>query len=148
MKTPNFEEIIAKVPYVSHKEHSQIVELTRRYLPKTLPRGWQQFHAPYDSLFYGMGIFTHNTGLRVLFNADHMIQPGKIWLHASISLMKRIPTYYEMQTVKKIFIGPDLQAIQLFPAESKHINIHEYCLHLWACVEGDGLPDFGSEGTI
>jgi hypothetical protein len=145
---PNFHELINKIPYVSREDSRQVIALTQKYSPAALPRGWQQFHAPYDSLFYGMGIYTHNTGLRVLFNADHLIQPGKIWLHASVSLKKRVPTYDELKVVKAIFIGPDLQAIQLFPAESKHINIHKYCLHLWSCVEGDGLPDFGKEGTI
>lgn len=148
MKQPDFREIMNMLPEVTTQEREQIIQVTQQYLPAELPRGWTQYTVKYDSMWYGMGIYAHNTGLKVLFDADPLMEPGKVWLHLSVSLKKRMPTYEELKLVKKIFIGPDRQAIQLFPREVKHINIHEYCLHLWCCVEGDGLPDFGRWGTI
>lgn len=52
--------------------------------------------------------------------------------------------------MKRLYVGDDLQAVQIFPRRARHVNIHPYCLHLWAALDpdGDGLPDFGSEGTI
>jgi hypothetical protein len=50
-----------------------------------------------------------------------------------------------MSEVKELFIGGDRQAIQVMPPRSNHVNIHEV-LHLWHCLDGDGLPDFTGGG--
>lgn len=71
---------------------------------------------------------------------------GKRWLHISMSIWNKsayvIPSYDDLIMVKKMFIGPNAKAIQVFPEESKHVNIHPYVLHLWCCLDGDPLPDF------
>jgi len=56
---------------------------------------------------------------------------GDGWDHVSISLPHRTPTWREMDFVKRLFFKPDEIVMQLHPAESKHINLHENCLHLW-----------------
>lgn len=69
-------------------------------------------------------------------------QDGKLWLHASISHRKRIPSYDELIYLKRHWIGEDRKAIMVLPEKAKHINIHPYVLHLFCCINGDPLPDF------
>ena len=52
-----------------------------------------------------------------------------------------MPTYQEMQMVKRDFIGEDKKAIFVIPKKENYVNINKNCLHLWVC-EKDGLPDF------
>ena len=148
MKTVNLSDVWERLPRMSKEDFDLANRLTDQYAPVVLPPGWRADHFAYSHPLAGLKCYHHNTGLAVLFSADPFLEPGKTWLHASASCRKRVPTYDELKRVKEVFIGPNLQAIQVFPVESKHINIHPYCLHLWACVEGDGLPDFGREGTI
>ena len=66
----------------------------------------------------------------------------KLWLHVSFSYPDRLPPYEKLIQIKNIFIGPDKKAIQVFPQEKEHVNLMEFCLHLWHCIDGDSLPDF------
>ena len=60
-----------------------------------------------------------------------------------------MPTYDDISLVKKVFIGEDKKAIMIFPEKKYHVNIHSFCLHLWHCLDGDGLPEFSHGlGTI
>ena len=71
----------------------------------------------------------------------------RLWLHVSVSRKDTcIPTWEQMSVLKQLFIGDDRQAIQVMPPASKHVNIHSACLHLWHCLDGDGLPDFTAGG--
>jgi hypothetical protein len=45
-----------------------------------------------------------------------------------------------------MFIGDGRKAIQVFAPVAEHVNIHEFCLHLWHCLDGDPLPDFTRGG--
>jgi len=69
-------------------------------------------------------------------------QDGKLWKHVSLSRRSRLPSYEDMKLVKDKFIGEDKLAIQIFVPKSEHVNIHEYCLHLWCCLDENVLPDF------
>lgn len=71
---------------------------------------------------------------------------GKRWLHCSMAHPNRLPTYEELQLLKRVWIGPDLTAYQIFPPPDQHVNLHRFCLHLWACLDGPVTPDF-SYGT-
>jgi hypothetical protein len=85
-------------------------------------------------------------GLYVIYSGE--IHDGKKWLHVSMSRRSRMPSYDDVQRVRKAFIGIAAQTIMVWPPDGeKYINFHPYCLHLYSCVEGgDGLPDF-SQGT-
>jgi hypothetical protein len=73
---------------------------------------------------------------------------GKEWLHISFSRKTKMPTYAEMQMIKKDFIGEDKKAIFVLPKKERYVNINKNCLHLWYCAN-DGLPDFDCGlGTI
>lgn len=82
-----------------------------------------------------------NDGLQVICSVGVEVD-AKVWIHVSFSRPDRIPDYQDIADVKKDFIGEDRKAIQVFPQKSEHVNYHPYCLHLWCCLDGDGLPDF------
>ena len=56
---------------------------------------------------------------------------GDGWDHVSVSLHNRVPTWEEMEFVKRLFFKDDEYAMQLHVPPAKHINCHPNCLHLW-----------------
>lgn len=85
--------------------------------------------------------------LRVVFGFRRY--DGKSWAHLSVSCRDRLPTWDEMKRVKHDFLGPEIVALQVFAPESEWVNIHETCLHLWACMEDERpIPDFRVMGHI
>lgn len=107
----------------------------------TLPAGWFPLAVRVNGAMYA----NRALGLKVIISGAFE-KDMKPWIHVSVSRKSRIPTYDDLVLVKRLFIGNDKQAIQIFPPVEKHVNIHPYCLHLWHCVYGDGLPDF-TRGT-
>ena len=110
---------------------------------------WIELPIPPEYLdLQGQRAFSHRDGRRVVVTVGR--QDGRRWLHVSMSRAKYIPSYEDLADVKRTFVTESFQAVQVFPRKERHVNIHPYCLHLWACLEpeGDGLPDFGNEGTI
>jgi len=76
-------------------------------------------------------------------------QDGKVWLHVSYSRPHRMPSYEDLLQIKKHWIGEMSKAIMVFPPKEFHVSIHEYCLHLWCCLDEDPLPEFSwGEGRI
>ena len=86
-------------------------------------------------------------GLIILASAGEY-DDGKEWLHVSVSRKNRLPTYEELTRIKRDFIGDDKKAVFVLPEKEKHVNIHNYCLHLFYSAENP-LPDFtGGTGSI
>lgn len=85
-------------------------------------------------------------GLLVIASAGIM-QDGREWLHVSFSRKSRLPTYADLQLVKREFIGRDKKAVMIFPDEKHYVNIHKNCLHLWYSEENP-LPEFSDGGSI
>lgn len=71
---------------------------------------------------------------------------GRSWLHVSMSHPDRLPSYKTVRDVKRVFVGDDQTALQVFPPVSQHVNQHPFCLHLWCCLDGDVTPDFTRGG--
>lgn len=84
--------------------------------------------------------FPHGRPLRVVMSGRTELD-GKRWIHVSVSNRGRLPSWEAMKLVHAAFIGEDKRAIQVFAPKSEHVNIAEV-LHLWYCLDGDGLPDF------
>lgn len=102
-----------------------------------LPSGWRYLeeHEPLATAF------AHPNGLRAMLSV--MIeQDERRWLHVSISRHDRMPSYGDLCLAKRDLIGRFRKAIQVFAPESEHVSHHPYCLHLWCCLDDDGLPDF------
>lgn len=134
-------------PTCSESEYQAALKLTAQYAPAA-PAGWVDAPFPADSPWAGLRCYRRKGDkLAVIFNASTW-DDGRVWLHVSLSRPSRMPSYDDMCDVKRLFIGASKKAIQVFAAESDHVNIHPFCLHLWSCVEPDGLPDFGKHGTI
>lgn len=53
------------------------------------------------------------------------------WEHVSVSVKNRCPNWTEMCFVKGLFWDAEETVMQLHPPQSKWINNHPYCLHLW-----------------
>ncbi len=51
-----------------------------------------------------------------------------------------------MCQVKTLFCGEERTAYQVHPPASKHVSIHDKCLHLWTCLDGPVTPDFTRSG--
>lgn len=76
--------------------------------------------------------------------SDSIEQDNRWWRHLSVSRKSRIPTYEDLALVKKLFLRK-YKAVQVFPREDEHVNIHPNCLHLFA-TDNLPLPDF-TQGT-
>ena len=79
---------------------------------------------------------------RILVSDDPVAEPGVMWVHASISDRHAMPTYHQLKMMHDaVFDGG--WAYQVFTPPSDHINIHNYCLHLFGRIDGKpALPDF------
>jgi hypothetical protein len=73
---------------------------------------------------------------------------GRRWVHVSMSYPAKLPGWNVVRMVKDRFIGRDKRAIQVLPPQSEYVNHHPNTLHLWHCVDGDGIPDFRIDGKI
>jgi hypothetical protein len=81
-------------------------------------------------------VFENMSGLRVIMT----LELG-VWLHVSVSRPNREPSWYELTSVKKLFMGNRF-AIQILPPEEHYLNLHQHCLHLWARVDDEPIiPD-------
>lgn len=135
------------IPEVSEEEWKANFLLTADYATTVkLPPSWSEHCLRPGHPLFGIRAYKKG-GLFVLLDCS-TFWDGTRWIHASCSRKDRMPTYEDLAEMKAVFFGPDRQALQVFPKKSKHVNIHPFCLHLWSCMDGDGLPDFGRYGTI
>lgn len=112
------------------------------WLPKILPDGWRIVQPWGDGYAYQL-----RDGLRVICSTAEY--EGREWMHVSMSRKDRLPSYNDMKHVKEVLIGNQRWAAQLFPPACDHVNIHEFCLHLWCPLTGSlPWPNFGEGGTI
>lgn len=133
---------------VSEAEWQEMKRRTDEWIDSLPQHCWIELPIPPDyPQLQGQRAFEHRDGRRVVVTVG---RHDGWWLHVSVSRAKYIPSYQDLADVKRVFVGEARQAVQVFPPRERHVNIHPYCLHLWACLEpeGDGLPDFGAEGTI
>ena len=86
-------------------------------------------------------------GLAVIASVRIMAD-GLEWLHVSFSRARKMPTYTDLQLVKRNFIGADKKAIMVFPEQEYYVNLHPNCLHLWYSAQNP-VPEFSMGlGTI
>lgn len=68
------------------------------------------------------------------------------WIHASISLPDRMPTYDDLKHLHQA-VFEDRWAYQVFTPSENHVSIHEFALHLFGRLDGEpSLPDFAMGG--
>jgi len=110
------------------------------YLPLALPAGWSIAEDSPDGAAY-----RHRSGMTVILSGAREVD-GLRWLHVSVARPDRLPSYQDQALVKALFIGREKDAYSVWPRESRHISIHNFCLHLWHCADGPVLPDFARGG--
>lgn len=103
---------------------------------------WKEIDPPFTEAKGIMQSFISDTKLFVLRTPAALQDDGKFWQHISLSRKDKMPTYADMVAVKQKFIGDEFEAIQVFPKAEKHVNIHNFCLHLWVPINHSPLPDF------
>lgn len=108
-------------------------------VPRVLPVPWQHALATEQVAFEGRGLF-------VIMSAS--LYNGERWLHVSASGRGRVPSYAELAEIKRVFVGRDRLALQLFPPAAEHVNIHPHVLHLWAPLDHRPVPDFRLFGQV
>jgi hypothetical protein len=70
------------------------------------------------------------------------------WLHVSTAWSNRLPSFEELREVREVFFDDALVAVQVFPPKAEYINVHPYCLHLYARADERTVPDLRIIGTI
>lgn len=110
--------------------------------PKVLPPEWSCRAMNADGAAY-----VDISGLTVICSAARE-RDGRRWLHVSLARRSDLPSWEDFREVKDLFIGPERRAIQVLPPENEYVNENPFCLHLWACLDDDGLPDFRKRGTL
>lgn len=93
-----------------------------------MPRHWHKIPDP-----TGFCAAFQNTlsGLRATVTLDTM-EDGATYTHVSCSYPHKLPSWDDLKQVKDAFIGPHREAIQVLPKDEDYVNVHPYCLHLWA----------------
>ena len=68
---------------------------------------------------------------------------GRWWLHLSVANHDgKLPSWESLLYARDVVAGPEATAYQVLPPCSQYLNLHEYCLHLWICLDGPVTPDF------
>ncbi len=99
------------------------------------PKGWLYTGE------WGNGYAFQDRGLRVLVDCAEK-EDGNMWVHVSYSREKWAPSHDDTMRVRGAFIG-DRFAYAVFPTKDRYVNIHPFCLHLWARLDGTAvLPHF------
>lgn len=62
---------------------------------------------------------------------------GSEWWHVSVSRIDRLPTWEELEKVKREFLGDKTEAFHMVPKKSDYVNVHRYCLHMWSPIKVD-----------
>lgn len=103
---------------------------------RTPPKGWQlggPFRTPAGEVWDEVWISgTFEVYVRALEDG---------WLHLSIKRRDRKPIrgWRVLQTVKNAVAGPEREALELYPAESRHMDTsNQY--HLWVIPRGERFP--------
>lgn len=109
------------------------------------PTHWGEedpFEFPLGSGNFCAKIYVHRliNKMTVLRSISFM-ENGDNWIHVSVSRPDRIPSWEEIAKVKSEFIGDELEAVHVIPKSSDHINVHAYCMHLWAPIKTTELPN-------
>jgi hypothetical protein len=68
-----------------------------------------------------------------VMESTSMKADGKLWLHVSVSKPSKtkMPTYDDIQVMRRLFIGEHRESYMVFPTKDRYIDINPV-LHLFA----------------
>jgi hypothetical protein len=80
-----------------------------------------------------------NCGAFQLGPLRFVVADGGGWDHVSVSCARRLPTWDEMDSVKRIVFRDDEVAMQLHISDARKVDLCRYCLHLWRPQTADEI---------
>ncbi len=101
----------------------------------TVPVHWRKCgnqEWPPGSSHKAATIWKHALVSMSVLRSKAIMKDGTIFMHVSIARPDRLPTWEELKKVKDEFIGENMAAYHVLPAKKDYVNIHNFCLHLWA----------------
>lgn len=114
------------------------------HLPRILPASWRRERDHYYPQAGQLSaVFRSRWDLTAIVSVDVMAD-DRSWLHVSMSMTARLPTWNELKEVKNLFMG-DVLAVQVLPRKQDYVNTHKNTLHLWHCLNGPTLVGFPGE---
>lgn len=94
-----------------------------------IPGHWRKFVSPITE-----GLATswkHALTEMTVLRSLSTMKNGERWIHVSVALPRRMPSWEDLSKIKNEFLGRDVNAIQVLASDDTHVNIHFFCLHLW-----------------
>lgn len=104
------------------------------------PTHWRKFSSPVTE---GLAsnwkhALTEMTVLRSLSTMKN----GEKWIHVSVALPGRLPSWEELTKIKNEFLGRGVNALQVLASDDTHANLHFFCLHCWLPLqERSAIPN-------
>ena len=95
------------------------------------PEYWNELKSPAPEY---MRVW-RNRGLQTLISKS-ITKDTRWWWHVSVSRPDRMPTWQELAKVRKDFFGEEIEFYQVLPKRSEYVNVHQFCLHMWAPMDG------------
>lgn len=122
---------------IRHEYPDVVLPWVAERLPATLPWGWKLLKVGGD----GAQFLYQPNRLSVIVSGA-VREDGKRWLHVSCARPDRMPSWDEYRTAKEMFIGAEQYAVQVIPPKDRYVNIHRFCLHMFATPDDWPLPEF------
>lgn len=95
------------------------------------PSGWRIVERADDGLLWQR---LYGEAIKVM-ESTSVKSDGRAWLHVSVSKpSKKMPTYEDIQTMRRLFIGEHRESYMIFPTQDRYINIYPV-LHLFTCLD-------------
>lgn len=112
--------------------------------PEVLPYNWELFEK--DGLEGRFWVVSKTTSV---IASCLEYDDKNYWVHLSVARKTEMPSFELLKKIKEFVIG-DRWAVQVFPPSGEYVNIHPYCLHLYAPADENyrPLPDFRIMGQI
>jgi hypothetical protein len=110
---------------------------------RLLAEGWKPRIAAPD----GMGVWDHRRARMRLVHSVARQDDGKLWGQVSLSLADgTLPGWYPLRNAQWL-VYPGRAGLVVVAPEARHVNLVQ-AAHVWTCLTGDVIPDFGKYGTI
>lgn len=101
------------------------------------PKEWVQLNTCRPPLYTNaFTAWEHERTYLTVLRSLSQVKDGGHWIHVSVARPDRMPSWMEMAKVRDEFLGPTVEAYHVCPRAEDYVNVHQYCLHLWAPVDG------------
>ncbi len=120
------------------------IDDTKTYSGLPIPAYWSSIERREDGILWRR---TQGEPIQVIESIT--VKDGERWLHVSVSKApkRKMPTYEDIQTARRLFIGEHRECYQVFPTSDRYVDF-EPVLHLWCNLDRPKgvLPHF--EGIL